>query len=33
MSAATPVVTLFEPDSKDEWFIDFRLDGGTYLAG
>ena len=30
---ATPVVTRFEPDSKDEWFIDFRLDGGTFIAG
>ena len=30
---ATPVVTRLEPDSKDEWFMDLRLDGGTFLAG
>lgn len=30
---ATPVVTRLEPDGKDEWFMDLRLDGGTFLAG
>lgn len=30
---ATPVVTRLEPNSKDEWFFDLRLDGGTFIAG
>ena len=30
---ATPVVTRFEPDTTDTWFIDFRLDDGTFIAG